>query len=65
MGVYPFICSVGILCSNFDETDFLFRVRVVSPRAQPERRLAKAAYLSHHAAIVVIIVIMMGIDRVV
>ena len=33
---------------------------VFKPRAPPEKRLAKAAYLSHHAIVVVIVVVIVG-----
>ena len=32
------------------------------PRAPPERWLAKAAYLSHHAVVIVVIIIIYSID---
>ncbi len=35
------------------------------PRAPPERRLAKAAYLSHHAIfVIIVIVVVIGIDAI-
>ncbi len=34
---------------------------IFKPRAPPERRLAKAAYLSHHTIIVVVVVVLIVI----
>ena len=39
--------------------------KVFKPRARPERRLAKAAYLSHHAIVIIlVIVIVVSVDTI-
>ena len=41
----------------------VFFARILKPRVPPERWLAEAAYLSHHAVIVIVVVIIIiGID---
>ncbi len=44
----------------------LWLLQIFKPRAPPERRLAKAAYLSHHAVVVlvVVVVVVVGIDAI-
>ena len=42
----------------------MLKLSIFKPRALPEKRLAKAAYLSHHAVIVVVIIIIYSIDMI-
>ena len=48
---------------GFITLQLLMQKLFFKPRAPPERRLAKAAYLSHHALVIIVTVVVYGIDR--